>query len=237
MSDEISKKTLFDYTAVITIGGILLYQLGWVYWERYLNKVGIDSSFIDISFEKIISTTWTSLAIILLGFALSIEKIFKLKDKDTIYIVDGLFILIIGIITILIANSPHFFKIIGGAYILVHYFDKKMPLKWKESIGTVNHQQYFIGLFVIIFIFSSIYYYVKANNDADLLLSNFENDIEITLNNESKTIKGKFIIYMNDKYFVLIENNKCKRETLVINNSEINHTKFLTKIKYDRTNN
>lgn len=230
MSEGTSKKTLFDYTAVITIGGILLYQLGWVYWERYLNKLGISSSFIDIPLEKIISTTWTSVAFILAGFALSIEKIFILKDKDTIYIVDGLLILIIGVSSILLVNNSHFFKIIGVLYLLLRYLDKIIPIRWKERVGTVNHQQYYISLFVIIFVFSSAYYYYKGSKDADALITNFENDIEITFNNDNKSVKGKFIIFMNDKYFILIENNKCKRETLVINNNEINHTKFLTKI-------
>lgn len=52
------KKYLFDFATILTVSGILLYYLGWMYWEKYFLTLSIKPSLIDIPFDKIISSTW-----------------------------------------------------------------------------------------------------------------------------------------------------------------------------------
>lgn len=230
MSEEISAKSILDYTAVITIGSILLYQLGWVYWETYLNLFNIDSSFIDIPFEKMISTTWTSILFVIIAFSRSIETAYYLKEEDEIYTINVVFLLVIGILlTLFIQGIPHWISIGGLIMILIGFF-AKIPSRIKDFFGVVNRTQHSIIVIVIVYAFTFGVYIYKANKNADKILSNYENDIEIVMNDNNKVMTGKFIIFMNDKYYILMENKKCKRELIVINNSEVNHSKILTKI-------
>ena len=229
MSEENTQKTILDYATIITLSGIFLYQLGWVYWENYFRTLGINNSFIDIPIEKIISTTWTIVVLVLLAFSISIEKIFKLQDNEKIYILDSIAIATISIIGIFIVESKHFFKIIGVIILISFFINKKISESFKSQIGLINRKQYLISLGLFIFIFSQIYYHIQGGKDASKLILDHKNDIEITLNHDNKIIKGKFIIFMNQKYFILITNKQHIRETLVLNDSEIYHTKFLNK--------
>ena len=226
MNEETTQKTIFDYATIITLSGVFLYQLGWVYWESYLRNLGINNSFIDIPIEKIISTTWTFVVLVLIGFSISIEQIFKLKDSDKVYILDNILIVLIGAIGLFILENKHFFKIIGIITFIVLFINKEIPVTIKNRIGIINRKQYLIFLGLFIFIYSQIYYHIQGAKDASKLVTDCKDDIEITLNHDNKTIKGKFIIFMNEKYFILITNRKNQRETLVLNDSEIYHTKF-----------
>jgi hypothetical protein len=38
---------------------------------------------------------------------------------------------------------------------------------------------------------------------------------------------GKFIVFMNSKYFIIIENADCKKETIVVNDGEVTEAKFI----------
>jgi len=224
---EIIKKIVINYAALISIGGILLYQLGWLYWETYLNKLNIDSSFIEIPFEKIISTTWTTIAYILICFYKSIEQVNSLKDKDSIYLTDGLFSMLLGLFMLVyIQDINKIFNIIILSIILFFVF-YTIPEKFKDKLGTVTKNKFMMIIIVGIYFMSFIFYNLKANNDSKALLANYENDIEIMLNHNNKVITGKFVTFLNDKYFLLIENNKCKREIFIINDNEISLAKML----------
>lgn len=54
--NQIKIKTI-DIATSLTIGGILLYALGWMYWTNYFTILNVNSSYIDLSFDKIIATT------------------------------------------------------------------------------------------------------------------------------------------------------------------------------------
>ncbi|SEP08428.1 hypothetical protein SAMN05444671_4443 [Flavobacterium sp. CF108] len=229
MSEEISKKTFLDYTAVITIGGILLYQLGWSYWETYLNNLNIDSSFIEISIEKIITTTWTTIILVFLALLRSIEDVIKLKQKDEIPLSKVVLYLFFGIMLIYIANDSSNIDFLTIIIFIISLVIIVMLEKRIDRLGTINRRSYIIIIFIVGYLISVFYYPYVAKKDSKKMLSNYEDNIEIVLNHDNKIIKGKFITFMNDKYFILIENKNCQRETIVINDSEIYHTKFITK--------
>jgi hypothetical protein len=47
------------------------------------------------------------------------------------------------------------------------------------------------------------------------------------INNE--IISGKFITFMNEKYFLIVENYNCEKELIVINNEQVFSAKFTAK--------
>ena len=55
---EDNKFKISDFGILVTIGGILLYSLGWIYLQRYYDGLNIDVSFIDLSIDRVIATTW-----------------------------------------------------------------------------------------------------------------------------------------------------------------------------------
>lgn len=225
--EEISKKTIVDTTTIITIGGIVLYQLGWLYWETYFKKFNIDSSFIELSIEKIITTTWITLAAILICFYNTFEIAYKNGQNKEIPVLDGTIRILGAILVSLIGYgliNGTTFCITSGVTILIIAI---VPKKYSERNFSIK--KYLIGTVAILYCLSFYFYVKSAEREANTKIENYDNDIEIVLNHDNKTIKGKFITFMNDKYFILVENYKCKRETLVINNSEIYRAKLLTK--------
>ncbi|MEO6174689.1 MAG: hypothetical protein ABIP27_06025 [Flavobacterium circumlabens] len=226
MREETTEKTIFNYTAFISIGGILLYQLGWSYWETYLNNLNINSSFIEISIEKIISTTWTTIILVFLALVRSIEDVIKLKPNQTISLTNVIIYLAFGIMLIYTANNlkdgymiPTL--ILAVIVTIITFFEKRI-----NKLATLNRRNYIITIMIVGYFISFFYYPYLAKKDSKKMISDYKNDIEIILNHDNKTIKGKFITFMNDKYFILIENHKCQIETLVINNSEVSNSKF-----------
>ena len=37
--EESAKKKLFDIATILTVGGIILYQMGWIYWTNYFLEI------------------------------------------------------------------------------------------------------------------------------------------------------------------------------------------------------
>lgn len=228
--EEISKNTIVDTATIITISGILLYQLGWSYWETYFNCLNIDSSFIEISIEKIISTTWTTIILVFLVLLRSIEDVLKLKPKETISAFNVFLYIFFGVALMYFANNTnnidiYDFMVFIISVVFLSFFEKTI-----NKLGNVTRRNYIIILFIAVYIISAFYYPYVAKRDSHETLSDYTNNIEIELNHDNKIIKGKFVTFMGDKYFILIENSKCQRETIVINNNEVFHSKFLTKI-------
>ncbi|MXO05771.1 hypothetical protein [Flavobacterium sp. HBTb2-11-1] len=228
MSEENSRKSILDYTSIVTIGGILLYQLGWSYWETYLNNFNIDSSLIDISIEKIISTTWTTILLVLLALLRSIEDFIRLKKQDTISVRYVILYLVFGIF--LMYESSNFEKftfihvlLFGVLLLSITLLGNKI-----DKLGPINKKSYLIILIVVAYIMSAVYYPFQAKKDSTKIISDRTNNVLIVLKDRNKKINGKFITFMNDKYFILVENKFCKRETRIFSNSEINYVVFPT---------
>lgn len=228
--EEDKKKTIIDFAAVLSVGGVILYQMGWMYWEKYFEYLNIDSSFVDIPFDKMITTTWTQLAMIGLVFMSLFQQYYYTKEKinvlHNISITSALFFTLIGVLS---ENSNSIFYFLGFVIIyvlLVTLIGSKRVEKWEM---TKNNFFYFSCIFL--YVVSLFLYTYKGALDGRKTIMNYEENIEITFNDD-KIICGKFITYMNDKYFIITENNNCIKETVVINNEDIHQVKFLNK-KYD----
>lgn len=225
MSEQISKKTILDYTTIITVCGVLLYQLGWLYWEQYFRILNINSSFIDIPFEKIISTTWMKVGFIIIVFHRAIEFIYK--ETEDFQVTEVIYLIVLALALLLIIDSPEdallIFSISLGIIIIASI------TKVRNFLGSISIRQFTYVIAVVMYFVSFIYYIGKANEDAKEILR-AKNDIVLYLNHDNQKVTGKFITFMNDKYFLLTTNKKNKKKvTVVLNDSEIHHAMFLNK--------
>lgn len=224
MSEEISKKSVLDLTTLIAVGGIILYQLGWLYWETFFNSLNIDSSFIDIPIEKIISTTWLIIAVVIIVFHRVLDLIST--NKQIIPLSDGLLYISLALALLyFVYNTEDIWYTLATLIFLFIIFSLGFV---KKFLGSITGKKYMYAVAIIMYAIAFYFYFSKATKDASIIKSYKNNDIEIVMNEGNKIIKGKFVYFMNDKYFILSKNKDKKIVTLVINNSEINHTKLVT---------
>ena len=224
MSEEISKKSIIDLSTLIAVGGIILYQLGWLYWETFFNSLNIDSSFIDIPIEKIISTTWWTIAVVIIVFHRVLDLISA--NKQIIPLSDGLLYIALALALLYFVYNT---EDIWYTLATITFFFVIFSLEFiKRFLGSITGKKYMYAVALIMYVLAFYFYSSKATKDANIIKSYKYNDIEIIMNEGNKIIRGKFIYFMNDKYFVLSQNKEKKIVTLVINNSEINHTTLLT---------
>lgn len=225
--EENTLNKITDLATTITIGGIVLYQMGWVYWTNYFSVLDIDASFIEMPFEKFITTTWYLSLFVFFSFLAGVIEVLNKKgnDLDASSAIFGVSVAITMILSTYMSNIL-FISILSGLllfFILHMYLSSKYNIEQK----TVNKSKFIYGVLVIMYFLCFLVYSDKAKKDANEVRKKFKNqDIEITFNNESKA-KGKFVFYMNSKYFILVKNKKGKVETVVLNDSEIHHTRFI----------
>ncbi|MDL2143583.1 hypothetical protein QQY79_13715 [Flavobacterium tructae] len=222
------KKNLFDLATTITIGGIVLYQMSWIYWTNYFSNLNIDSSFIDMPIEKFIATTWYLIVITPLSFIITIVLIYE-SDDEKLDIPSTAFATIISIslIFFLVKDDNMILYVTFGTcafYALYTYLQHKLNL----SKLYISKTKFFYFTLGIMYIISSKYYAEIGNRASKRLITNFKtNNIEITLNHDNKVLKGKFIIHMKEKYFILVKNEKHKNETVIINDNEIYNSRMI----------
>jgi hypothetical protein len=61
---------ILDAAVLLTLGSALLYALGWTYWTSFLGYYGLSMQFVELTFDRVLSTTW------FIGFAL-ITQVFQ----------------------------------------------------------------------------------------------------------------------------------------------------------------
>ena len=77
-----------------------------------------------------------------------------------------------------------------------------------------------------IYLFGIYFYRDNGEREALALKNKYYEDVSLTMKNGEKKY-GKFIVFMNNKYFILIENAECKKETIIINDGEVIEAKFI----------
>jgi len=229
MTENQTKIKTIDIATSLTIGGILLYVFGWMYWTKYFSTLNINSSYINLSFEKIIATTWLLILNVIGGFLISIHHFFERKESDldamsSIYVIICSIFILIGYAT----NDNFWYTLLLG-FFLLYAIVMKVMIKTGKKFGRMSKNIFINISIVLIFLASSIYYNYKGEKDAKKMLEDYEENVEIRLNINSEIISGKFITFMNEKYFLILENSKCKKELIVINNEQVFSAKFTNK--------
>ena len=227
MTENHIKIKTIDIATSLTIGGILLYALGWMYWTKYFTILNVNSSYINLSFDKIIATTWLLMLNIIGGFLVSIQHFFERKESD-LDITSSIYVIICSIFILLgFTTNDNFWYIILLAFFLLYAIVMKIMIKTGRKFGRMSKNIFINIWIVLVFSASSFYYIYKGEKDAKKILNEYEENVEIYLNLNEKKISGKFITFMNDKYFLIVENRKCEKELIFINNEHVLSAKFV----------
>jgi len=221
INEETEKNSKIDIATLITISGILLYSLGWFYWNNFFSFFKIQNSLIELTFEKNISTTWTYCIIVILGFHHVFYYLYETRKREKYDFFSAIWFLITSIFLFMYINSNNINWIIGlfltlAIFSLIIYFVKKKNIE-NEILSKRNFQYLLI---FIIYIFSIFYYKNKGEIDAKKILKNEKQDIQLTVKNENEIISGKLISFMSNKYFIIVNKDKQNR-VLIINENEV----------------
>ena len=57
INEETNNNRKIEITTLITVSSILLYSLGWFYWNNFFNFFNIQNSLVDLTFDKISANT------------------------------------------------------------------------------------------------------------------------------------------------------------------------------------
>lgn len=227
MTENHIKIKTIDIATSLTIGGVLLYILGWMYWTKYFTTLNVNSSYINLSFEKIIATTWLLILNVFGGFLISIHHFFERKESD-LDIMSSIYVIICSIFILIgFTTNDNFWYIVLLTFFLLYAIAMKIMVKTRQKFGRMSKNIFINIWIVLVFSASSIYYIYQGEKDAKKILNEYEENVEICLNLNEKIISGKFITFMNDKYFLIVENYKCEKEIIVINNEQVFSAKFL----------
>lgn len=227
---EIKNNKTIDLATTITICGIFLYSLGWIYWTIFFKTLNISSSYIDISFDKIIATTWFLVLIIIGGFFLSFQYYFEEKNENLEITSSGYVIICSLLILLGVTTSNYVWYVCFFIFLLIYAILIKAMHFYGKNLGKISKK---IFIYIVLFLFyisACIFYINQGEKDANQILTGNKKDIEIKFNNaEIKNISGKFVAYMNNKYFLIVKNKNNKKELYIINDSEVFLTKSLLK--------
>jgi len=220
-------KVITDLATALTIGSILLFELAWVYWSCFFNTLNIDNSFIDMPFEKYLTTTWYIALIVVICFISLIFRILE-SESEELELLPAILMVCCSVASVSAQILDDIkmvawilFPIFLIVIILRYFYDKgKIPI-----VGIKKKN--FLVFFIILFYSISFFVFMqKGKRNANELLKNYKTDVEITFNDGGHA-RGKFVSFMNNKYFILIKNKKGKIETIVLNDSEIHHARFV----------
>lgn len=225
-AENSQKKTFFDIATVLTVSGILLYYLGWMYWQKYFLTLSIRPSLVEISFEKVIVTTWLTIIGLVLSFGFAFQHLIENKEKKDFEIFDSFYVIIISIFLALSSKAEEYFWYILTGVLLVYVTVRLIVRKRKITLARMPKKNFLILLSVIIYLFGIYFYRDKGQRDAERLMETYCEDFEIKMTS-GETVYGKFITFMNSKYFLIIENPNCEKEVIVINDSEAHQVRFL----------
>lgn len=227
MSEGSAKKNILDIATTLTVGGIVLYQMGWAYWTAYFHNFNINSSFIEMPFEKFIATTWYISIIVFFAFITGALHLFENKEEQIDFIM-GTICIVISVVTLLskFLSDVTFLMILTCLIVLLFLYFFAL-FKNRIQSNTIGRTKFLYILLVIMYILSFVIYTEKADTDAKKVIQNFKKaDIEIFFNDKSRG-SGKFIAYMNNKYFIIVKDKKGKIQTVVLNDTEVHHVKFI----------
>ncbi|KAF2509459.1 hypothetical protein EYY60_13865 [Flavobacterium zhairuonense] len=213
---ENSKNNIvINIASITTISGIVLYQFGWLYWRFFFKRFNIDSSLIDMSFIKIIATTWTNILLILFfvffaSFKEIVKKEVTLMNAIIAFIISSSFMFYS-----LIDNKTYKMIIVGITLIIV------LILSFKKHYISISRKVFMYIMIAGTYVISFFYYPVLAIENADTLYNDYSEDVTFIIKDDNTKIYGKFISHMESKYFVLVENSNCKKVVKILNDDDI----------------
>ncbi|VXB74532.1 conserved membrane hypothetical protein [Flavobacterium sp. 9R] len=220
--------TFLDFATLISICGIALYILGWLYWNYFFKNLNISLSFFDLSFDKVISTTWPFIILSVMGFIPIFVQITgeEIKSWD---IMTAVFIVVNGLLLSLfyLLKFDYYLWIFistSSIYFIVRYF----MLRKKVRLYFISVQSIKYVFLITIYVFGIFLYGYTGKKDALSLIENYQEDCRIVLKNKDE-ITGKFIIHNGNKIFIISELYNCKKEVVIINDDEI--LQFITTLK------
>lgn len=209
-----------DFATLISICGIALYSLGWIYWNFFFKNLGISMSFFDLSFDKVIITTWPFIVFSTLGFFPTFLHISGDKE-DSWDIVTVIFIVTNAILFSLASLLKYNFFLwiflstfIIYATIQITVRKKKIPIRYI----TIKAIRYVVV--VAIYIFALFFYGYSGRKNAQDIIKNYQENCEVTLKDRG-VISGNLVIHSAEKTFLLFENEDCKKQIIIINDAEI----------------
>lgn len=206
---------VINIASITTISGIVLYQFGWLYWRFFFKRLNIDSSMIDMSFIKIIATTWTNILLILFfvffaSFKEIVKKEVTLTNAIIAFIISSSFMFYI-----LIDDKNYKLVIVGITLTIVSI------LSFKKHNISISRKTFMYIMLVGTYIVSFFYYPALAIENADSIYNNYSEDVTFVIKDDNTKIYGKFISHMESKYFVLIENSNCEKKVKILNDSDV----------------
>ncbi|MFD2943257.1 hypothetical protein [Flavobacterium notoginsengisoli] len=226
MAKITSEIKLVDTAAVITVGGIILYQMGWIYWTSYFSALSINSSFVEMSFEKLIATTWNISVLIIFSFSISAVHAYDSTGSR----IDAHTAIATIILAVLCVFEKYFNNVIfpilltGAVFLFCLYLF--LAPKFKIPSRSFDKRIFIYFSLLIMYLVSFFVYSAKGRNDAEKLVKDSKNpDMEIFCNDGSRT-RGRFISSMNGRYFILAKDEKGKMHTFIFSDSEVHHVIF-----------
>lgn len=222
-------ESLVRLAAIIPVLGILLYSLGWNYWSSYFENLKIPLFFISLSIETVIITTWklTLGSILLTSYAL-IDFLHK-KHRQKFEIAGAFLIVYIAFVIGLqrqISTKAFIISVICGFAVFTLY--RLIERRFKIAPTEISKTTYLTIICISIYIFGFFYYSHKGKTEAEKFISGYYENVEITLNDDSKML-GHLITNMQNKYFVLIEEpEECLKSTIILNEGDIRQINLIS---------
>ncbi|WP_433763352.1 hypothetical protein [Flavobacterium ginsenosidimutans] len=224
---------IFDFATIVTMAGLFLYVLGMIYMKSYYNELKVPGSLLDLSVNNVISRTWFFIAYAVLGLLPIYGHLFIHNyGKKKVIVNHCIFFVIASIIVFVFEllgygsksqNRITICAVLGLLpFALGLLFYRRIKGTKKISKNYVLVQVSVIATIICMFIYNRTGYYEGHKCKIE-----YEEDIELTLNHDNLKIYGKWILFSNDKYILLIENDKCDKETVIIDKEEVYRVKMI----------
>lgn len=146
---------------------------------------------------------------------------------DEVEIVDLIWFMLLPIYISLHSKIPGNYEnyvIWGGLFL--YFLTTILQIFTKFPQKYLSKKKSLIVVLVVIYLFGIYFYRDQGERDALNLKNSYSEDVTLTMKDGEKK-NGKFIVFMNSKYFIIIENADCKKETIVVNDGEVTEAKFI----------
>lgn len=219
---------VIDIASLISIGGILLFNLGWIYWTSYFKTLQIDPSFIEIPFSKLLVTTWYYVLLVFSGFYLTFNYFIESKNDDKINVLAACWVILNSLLFIcfwLEIFSVSWMAIIFCS-ISVLFISLYIVIRKKKIAINIMSPAIFKYILIVVIYVSSIYIYHDLGiKRANKFKKGYSENIELILAKDNSILIGKFITFMSNKYFILVKTND-ELSIIIINDSEVLQAKI-----------
>ena len=142
---EENKIKISDLGIIITIGGVMLYSLGWIFWVSFYMGLNIDESFVDIPIERVLADSWFPIAFFLpliagfLFFSPSIKELPVRKVPSIIFIFCVVFMFLLPILP---TQNINIYLVIG--FIIIASISFVLLKKYSEKVKVFENNKIYI---------------------------------------------------------------------------------------------